>query len=187
MARGLGNAGAARCRTAWHHWRQAEISPQRHRTEAAVAPCSRSMPHAGVVPAPPVPALPSAGLACVPRLSGRRAAPDRASVVRAASYPFAAQSGPVRVASSPRRQSVEWRHEVQGVTGAVRSVRVSARPCVRSPWPPFWGTCPGRFQNREEKKTRRRSDHAANRIDRLSGGMGGKGGIFFFSLFAKIV
>ena len=111
------------------------------------------MPHADSAHVPAASALPSAGLECVPRLSDRKAAPDRASVVRAASCPFAAQSGPVRVASFPRRQNAGWRHKVPGVTGVARSAEVETRPDARSPWLPFWGTWPRWIQNREEKKT----------------------------------
>lgn len=150
--------------------------------------CLQAMPHADSAHVPAASALPSAGLECVPRLSDRKAAPDRASVVRAASCPFAAQSGPVRVASFPRRQSVEWRHEVQPKAAALRFAGAGARPDARSPWPLFWGTWPRWIQNREEKKThprRRRSGHAANGTGCcFTGRMGERGE--YFSLFAKI-
>ena len=92
-------------------------------------------------------------LECVPVLSGRRDAMNRASVVRAASCSFAERSAPVRVASFPRRRIFGWRREVPEVTGVARVAEVGARPDAQIPWPPFWGTNPRWIQNPEERKT----------------------------------
>ena len=153
MAHVFGNAGAARCRTAWHRWRRVEILPRTLQTWGVAEFCLQAMPHADSVHVPPASALPAARPECAFVLSVPQTAPDRASVVRAASCPFAAQSVPVRVASFPRRQSVEWRREVQPKAAALRFAGAGARPDARSPWPPFWGTWPRWIQNREEKKT----------------------------------
>ena len=153
MARGFGNAGAARCRTAWHRWRRVEILPRTLQTWGVAEFCLQAMPHADSVHVPPASALPAARPECAFVLSVPQTAPDRASVVRAASCPFAAQSGPVRVASFPRRQNAGWRRVVQPKAAALRFAGAGARPDARSPWPLFWGTWPRWIQNREEKKT----------------------------------
>ena len=173
MAHVFGNAGAARCRTAWHRWRRVEILPRTLQTSGVAEFCLQAMPHADSAHVPAASALPSAGLECVPRLSDRKAAPDRASVVRAASCPFAAQSGPVRVASFPRRQNAGWRRVVQPKAAALR---VAGGPDAFKIG-----------KRRRHTPRRRRSGHAANGTGRcFTGRMGGKGGVFFFSLFAKI-
>lgn len=124
MARGFGNAGAARYRRAWHRWRQVEILPRKLQTSGVAEFCLQAIPHADSALVPLASALPAARPDCTFVPSVQRAASDRASVVLAASCPFAVQNVLARVASFPRRQSVEWRHEVPGVTGVVRFSRV---------------------------------------------------------------
>lgn len=66
MVHNSGNEDAARCRRAWHRWRRAEALPRTLQTQVVVVPCLLSMPHAGVVPVPPVPEAPFAGFESVP-------------------------------------------------------------------------------------------------------------------------
>lgn len=122
MARSSASADAARCQRPLHCGKRAQILPRKPQTEAADALSPLFVVRGEDAPALPAPA--SLGevpdRAAVPPVG--RAATDRASVARAASCPFAAQSGPVRVASLPRTQSAGWRREVPGAAGVVRSV-----------------------------------------------------------------